>query len=86
MMHVMERMKRTYNLRPVTVSRVRELAASYGSTSQDAVVELAVDRLYRESQEAVESERWAQAAVDDEFRSESRAIARAYGDRTDWPA
>lgn len=83
---MVERTKRTYNLRPETVVRVRELAASYGSASQDAVVELAVDRLYRELQEARESELWAQAAGDAEFRSEARAIARDYEDRADWPA
>ena len=67
--------------------RVRELAAAYGgSTSQDAVVELAVDRLYRELREEQEAAQWAQAADDVEFRAEMRNIAREYGDRTEWPA
>ncbi len=82
-----ERMKRTYNLRSETVGRVRELAAAYGgSTSQDSVVELAVDRLYRERIEEQEAALWAQAADDVEFRAEMRTIARDYGDRTEWPA
>ncbi len=81
------RTKRTYNLRAQTVNRVRELAAAYGgSTSQDSVVELAVDRLYRELREEQEAAEWAQAADDPEFRSEMRTIARDYGDRTEWPA
>ena len=81
------RTKRTYNLSTETVERVRELSARYGSApSQDAVVELAVDRLYREVREREEAEAWARAADDPEFRAEMRDIAEAFGDRDTWPA
>lgn len=81
------RTKRTYNLSPVTVNRVRELAETYdAASSQDRVVELAVDRLYREVRERDEATAWANAAEDPEFRSEMRDIAAAYGDRESWPA
>ena len=73
-------------MRPETVAQVRELAGRYGSaTSQDAVVELAVERLYREVIEQQEAELWARAAVDPEFRDETRSIASAYADKTEWP-
>ena len=81
------RTKRTYNLSPGTIVQVRELAARYGAaTSQDAVVELAVERLYREHVEHHEEELWERAADDPEFRSEMGAIASAYADRDSWPA
>jgi hypothetical protein len=81
-----KRAKRTYNLSPGTIVQVRELAARYGvAKSQDAVVELAVERLYREHAERMEAEAWAGAAEDQEFRSEMNAIAIAYGDRESWP-
>ena len=82
-----ERTKRTYNLSPATIIQVRELAASYGAAaSQDAVVELAVDRLHREHVERQEQEIWSTAADDPDFRSEMRSIATAYGDQDTWPA
>jgi hypothetical protein len=81
------RTKRTYNLSPSTVARVRELAETYGAAgSQDGVVELAVERLYREIREREEAAAWAAASEDPEFRSEMRDIAAAYGDRESWPA
>ena len=81
------RTKRTYNLSPSTVARVRELAETYGAaSSQDRVVELAVERLYREIREREEAAAWASASEDPEFRSEMRDIAAAYGDRESWPA
>lgn len=80
------RTKRTYNLHPDTVAQVRELAGRYGSApSQDAVVELAVERLYREALEQQEAALWSQAAQDDAFRDEMRGIARAL-DTDEWPA
>jgi hypothetical protein len=82
----MPRVKRTYNLDPETVRRVRELASRYGTAeSQDGVVELAVERLYREVAEREEAERWAAAAQDPAFRSEMRDLEAAYRDRAAWP-
>jgi hypothetical protein len=54
--------------------------------SQDRVVELAIERLYRETREREEVAAWARAAGDPEFRSEMRDLAAAYGDRDSWPA
>ena len=81
------RMKRTYNLSPEVVAHVRELAERFGAaTSQDRVVELAIERLYRERLEQQDAERWAKAADDPEFRSEMEAISSAFGDHESWPA
>ena len=78
--------KRTYNLGPETVEHVRELAMRFGAaTSQDRVVEMAIERLYREHLDRLEAERWAEAADDPEFRSEMDSIARSYGDHESWP-
>ena len=78
-------MKRTYNLDEATVRHVRELSADYGvADSQDAVVELAIERLYREAREAAEAERWAGAANDPDFQAEVRRIAGIYDEDT-WP-
>lgn len=81
------RAKRTYNLDASTVRHVRELSADYGlADSQDAVVELAVERLYREALDAAEARAWSDAAADPHFGAEMREIA-ADLDRDDpWPA
>jgi hypothetical protein len=80
------RSKRTYNLSPATIVQVKELAARYGvASSQDAVVELAVERLYRERLERQEEAAWASAAEDPAFRSESQTLAAVYRDRGTWP-
>ena len=79
------RTKRTYSLRPVTVSRVRELAARYGS-SQDAVVDRAVEELDRAVREEAETDRWAEAAKDPEFTAETTEIAAAFDEADRWPA
>ena len=80
------KVKRTYNLSVEVVTHVRDLAGLMGATmSQDRVVELAVERLYREIREREEAAAWASAAEDPEFRSEMRDIAEAYGDRESWP-
>ena len=42
----------------------------------DALVDLAVERLYLELREQAEAERWATAAADPEFRQEMRDLAR----------
>ena len=79
------RTKRTYSLRPETVLRVRELAARYG-TSQDALVDTAVERLERASRDEDEARAWASAAEDREFVAEVREIAAAFDEPDRWPA
>jgi len=81
------RAKRTYKLSERTLERVRELAGRYRvARSQDAVVDLAVDHLYREVSEQREGELWSSAAADGEFRAEVDAIARELEDAETWPA
>lgn len=83
------RVKRTYNLSPATVRRVREMAERYGvAASQDGVVELAVDELERRLRDEREASAWEQAASDPAFRVESDEVAAAYrsADRETWPA
>jgi hypothetical protein len=81
------RTKRTYNLDERTVSRVRELAADYGTApSQDKVVELAVERLYRQVRDEQDARAWESAAADPEFRAEMQQIAAELDDRGTWPA
>lgn len=81
------RTKRTYRLSDRAQSRVRELAGEYGvAGSQDAVVEIAVDRLYREVEAAAEATRWAAAAEDPAFRAESADLERAFSGADTWPA
>jgi hypothetical protein len=82
------RTKRTYNLPERTVRAVRELAATYGvASTQDGVIELAVDELSRRMREDAEAERWAEAAADPAVRAESADLAAAYetADRETWP-
>jgi hypothetical protein len=82
----MTRIKRTYNLEDVTVRHVRELSAEFGvADSQDAVVELAVERLNREAIDRVEGERWATAAADPTFVAEIRDIAADLDGDESWP-
>jgi hypothetical protein len=81
------KMKRTYNLSVETVAHVRDLAGREGSaTSQDGVVELAIERLYRDVRDQEEAALWSRAAEDPEFRAEVKAIAEVYRDRETWPA
>ena len=79
------RTKRTYSLRPETVRRVRELAARYGS-SQDAVVDRAVEELERGRRDEDEAQAWAHAAEDPDFRREAAEIAATFDERDRWPA
>ena len=81
------RIKRTYNLDEATVRHVREMSSDYGvADSQDAVVELAVERLYQAALDEVEADRWSAAAADPAFAAEMREIV-ADLDRDDrWPA
>lgn len=81
-----DRVKRTYNVSPETLRRVRELADDYGiAKSQDAVVELAVERLYVQMQDLEEANRWAQAAEDQDFRAEMSALASDMDKGQSWP-
>lgn len=84
---MMARVKRTYNLDEVTVRHVRELSADYGvADSQDAVVELAIEQLYREALDRAEAAEWAAAASAPEFIEEMRGIAAALDMPDGWPA
>jgi predicted transcriptional regulator len=83
------RVKRTYNLAPGTVRRVRDLAERYEvAPSQDAVIELAVDELDRRLREEREAQAWEAAAEDAAFVAESEDLEAAYrsADRETWPA
>lgn len=81
------RIKRTYNLGEATVRHVREMSAEYGvADSQDAVIELAVERLYQDALDRVERERWAAAAADPSFVAEVREIAADLDGNESWPA
>jgi len=81
------RTKRTYNLPEGTVRRVRELAAGgFVGSSQDAVVEAAVERLYEQVRAEEEARAWASAADDPEFRAEMTGVARDLDDPDAWPA
>jgi len=80
------KVKRTYNLSPEAVTRVRELAGPYGAApSQDGVVELAIERLYRDIREREEADLWATASGDAEFRAELAVIADEYDEPGSWP-
>ena len=81
------RSKRTYRLSTRAQARVREMAGEYGvGGSQDAVVEIAVDRLYREVEAAAEARRWAAAAEDPAFTGEVEELAREFAELEAWPA
>ena len=81
------RTKRTYKLSERTLERVRELAGRYAvARSQDAVVDLAVDHLYREVREQREGELWSAASADEEFRAEVDRIAIELEAGGTWPA
>ncbi len=83
------RVKRTYNLAPTTVRRVREMAERYHlASSQDGVVELAVDELERRLLETQEADAWSAAASDPAFAAESDETESVYraADRETWPA
>jgi hypothetical protein len=80
------RTKRTYNLSVSTVRRVRELAESYGAApTQDAVVELAVERLFHEARERAEAELWQRAASDPDFRAEADRLVLEFDADERWP-
>jgi hypothetical protein len=79
--------KRTYNLSPTTVHRVRELADLPGlARSQDEVVELAVERFYLEVRAREEAAIWEAAAGDPAFKAEMNGLAHDFRDGEGWPA
>lgn len=70
------RTKRTYNLSIDAVAHVRDLAARDGlPASQDGIVELAIERLYRDVRATDDAQAWGRAADDDAFRLEMRGVA-----------
>ena len=82
------RVKRTYNLAPSTVERVKEMAERYDvAPSQDAVVELAVGELARRLRDERESAAWEAAATDRAFREESAELEDLFrsADAETWP-
>ncbi len=81
------RTKRTYNLSPEAVAHVRDLANQKGSSiSQDGIVEMAIDRLYREVREREEATLWARASEDPAFQAEMKDLTATYRDLESWPA
>ena len=80
------RIKRTYNLSPESIEQVRRLAGEAGlADSQDGIVELAIERLYREVRDRDESSIWSRAAHDAAFQSEVRELDAVYGASEGWP-
>jgi hypothetical protein len=81
------RTKRTYNLSLEAVAHVRDLAdRSDPGTSQDGIVEMAIDRLYRDVREHEETARWARASEDPAFKAEMKGLELLYRDLESWPA
>jgi hypothetical protein len=81
------RTKRTYNLSPEAVAHVRDLAGRAGpARSQDGIVEMAIERLYREVREHEESAQWARASEDPAFQAEMKELTATYRDLDSWPA
>ncbi len=73
------RTKRTYNLSASTVATVKELAGEYRiASSQDAVIEMAVERLARSVRDERHAAAWADAARDPEFVRENEQLAREF--------
>jgi hypothetical protein len=78
--------KRTYNLSPGTVDRVRALAGRPGlSGSQDGIVEEAIERMYRDVRDREEAAIWERAASDPEFQNEAHSIDAAFAELETWP-
>ena len=81
------RTKRTYNLSADAVAHVRDLAARGDlATSQDAVVEMAIEQLYRQVRDREEAALWALASRDPAFQRERRTLATELDGPTEWPA
>lgn len=81
-----KRAKRTYNLSERAIHRVRDLAQRETlPPTQDAVVEVAIDRLYEAVTYAEEEARWDGAMADPEFVQEVGDLARLYDAGETWP-
>lgn len=82
------RTKRTYNLPRSVVATVRELASEYHvAPTQDAVIEMAVERLARSVRDERDAAAWEAAATDPAFVQESDRIAAEFrsADLEQWP-
>ncbi len=80
------RIKRTYNLSPEAVSRVRDLSGREDlPTSQDGVVEMAIEHLYREIRDRDDADLWSRAAGDAPFLAEVRSISHEFAAAEGWP-
>jgi hypothetical protein len=81
------RIKRTYNLPEPVVHAVRELADKQVASSQDAVVELAIEELARRVREAEEGEAWSRAAHDPLYNAEVGRLEEEFdaADTETWP-
>ena len=55
-------------------------------STQDAVVELAIDDLYRAVHDRADAARWSDAAGSESFRGEMRMIASDLAAAEGWPA
>ena len=79
------RTKRTYSLRLETLARVRELAGRFG-TSQDGLVDAAVERLYIAARDEDEARSWESAAQDEDLQREVRGLIATFDQADTWPA
>lgn len=83
----MTKIKRTYNLSPMTVGLVRRLAEeSHVAPTQDAVVEAAVQSLGRRVRDEEHVRQFAVCARDPEFQREMTEIGTEFeaDDRAAW--
>ena len=83
----MAKIKRTYNLSPLTVGLVRRLAKeSHVAPTQDAVVEAAIQSLGRRVRDEEHARQFAVCARDPEFQREMAEIAAEFevDDRAAW--
>src|SRR5437660_1778197 len=79
--------KCTYNLSPEMVATVKELLEKHHvASSQDALVEQAIQEPARRIRDVDEARLWALASRDEEFESESEALADLFAedDRDAW--
>ena len=79
--------KRTYNLSPEAVGHVRDLAARGDlAASQDAVVEMAIEQLYRDVRDREDAVLWSRSSQDAGFLREMRALESELDRPKGWPA
>lgn len=85
--HMSTKTKRTYNLSTAAIEHVRDLATRGDvATSQDGIVEIAIERFYREVRDQEEAALWARAATDTAFQAEMRTLAAEFRDLEAWPS